>query len=220
MGKQADPFRKLYDANHLRVRRLLARIVGPQDADDLAQTVFTKAAEALPSFRGEAQASTWLYRIAANVAADWLRGRAAHEAKVTVPLEAQDDAASEAKSISPEGPTSPEQELIRREMRDCIRGVIEQLPQAQRTALVLGELGGLSDEEIARTLGISRGNAKVRLHRARAQLKKALEVRCDFYRSEDNRLACEPKAPACASAPEPGCRGKVATDRPSPTRPL
>jgi RNA polymerase sigma-70 factor (ECF subfamily) len=105
-------------------------------------------------------------------------------------------------------------------MRDCIRGVIEQLPQAQRTALVLGELGGLTDDEIARTLGISRGNAKVRLHRARAQLKKALEARCNFYRSEDNELACEPKAPACASASEPSCRGKVATDRPSPTRPL
>jgi RNA polymerase sigma-70 factor (ECF subfamily) len=214
MGKQADPFRTLYDANHPRVWRLLARIVGPQDADDLAQTVFAKAAEALPRFRGDAQASTWLYRIAANVASDWLRGRAAHEAKVTVPLEAPD----EARSASPDSQTSPEQELIRWEMRDCIRGVIEQLPQAQRTALVLGELGGFSDDEIAHTLGISRGNAKVRLHRARAQLKQALEARCDFYRNEDNQIACEPKPAACASAPEPGCKGMVETDRSSPTQ--
>ena len=79
-----DPFRNLYKANHERVRSLLARMVGPQDAEDLAQTVFAKAAKALPSFRGEAQGSTWLYRIAANVASDWLRSRAVHEDKLTV----------------------------------------------------------------------------------------------------------------------------------------
>src|SRR5690349_1377626 len=43
-----DPFRRLYDANHARIHRLLVRIVGPQDADDLAQIVFAKAAKALP----------------------------------------------------------------------------------------------------------------------------------------------------------------------------
>ena len=78
-----DPFRNLYKANHERVRSLLARMVGPQDAEDLAQTAFAKAAKALPSFRGEAQGSTWLYRIAVNVASDWLRSRAVHEYKLT-----------------------------------------------------------------------------------------------------------------------------------------
>ena len=69
---KADPFRALYEENHQRVRGLLKRMVGPQDAEDLAQTVFAKAATALPIFRGEAEASTWLYRIAVNVASDWL----------------------------------------------------------------------------------------------------------------------------------------------------
>ena len=86
MKHEADPFRILYDANHQRVTRLLGRIVGPQEAEDLTQAVFAKAAKALPEFRGDAQASTWLYRIAANVASDWLRGRAVHEAKVTAQL--------------------------------------------------------------------------------------------------------------------------------------
>ena len=96
MKHEADPFRTLYDANHQRVTRLLGRIVGPQDAEDLTQTVFAKAAKALPEFRGDAQASTWLYRIAANVASDWLRGRAAREAKVTAHLpEALDHEAGE-----------------------------------------------------------------------------------------------------------------------------
>ncbi|MGC2774162.1 MAG: RNA polymerase sigma factor [Bradyrhizobium sp.] len=202
MRSEADPFRTLYDANHQRVRALLVRIVGPQDAEDLAQLVFAKAAKALPGFRGDAQTSTWLYRIAANVAADWLRGRSAHEAMVTVPL--ADATGEEADAHSPvlAARPSPEQELARKDMCDCIRGVIGRLPDDFRTVLVLGELGGFTDDEIARTLGISRGNAKVRLHRARTQLKLALQARCDFDRNEDNELVCEPKQ-ATRGAPEP-----------------
>src|SRR5664279_6589421 len=75
---ELDRFRTLYDANHDRVHRLLGRIAGPHDAEDLTQIVFAKAATALPRFRGDALASTWLYRIASNVASDWLRGRAAN----------------------------------------------------------------------------------------------------------------------------------------------
>ena len=92
MRQTADAFRTPYDANHERVRRILARVVGPQEAEDLTQTVFAKAAKALPTFRGDAEASTWLYRIAANVASDWLRSQSTHEAKLTVPLpDASDD---------------------------------------------------------------------------------------------------------------------------------
>jgi RNA polymerase sigma-70 factor (ECF subfamily) len=209
MNDEAGRFRELYDANYDRVWRLLARIVGPQDADDLTQVVFVKAVKALSRFRGDAQISTWLYRIAANVASDWLRSRSTHEAEVTVQLpEVSDHDAGEAdvRSASIDNCASPEQELIRKEMNDCIRGVIGQLPEGHRTVLMLGELGGFPDDEIARTLGISRGNAKVRLHRAREQLKQALAGRCDFYRNEDNEFACEPKpAAGCAPSRRPGC---------------
>jgi RNA polymerase sigma-70 factor (ECF subfamily) len=194
---EPDLFRTLYDANHDRVHRLLGRIAGPQEAEDLTQIVFAKATRALPQFRGEAQASTWLYRIAVNTASDWLRSRSAREAKLTVhlpevPVEAtsQDSAAV----TLPDMQSSPEQKLVRKEMRDCIRGEIGQLPAGNREVLILGELGGLTDDEVAQTLGISRANAKVRLHRARAQLKKAIEARCDFYRTE---LSCAPSSPAC-----------------------
>ena len=52
-----DPFRTLYDANHERVRRLLARVVGPQESEDLTQMVFARAAKGLSSFRGDAETS-------------------------------------------------------------------------------------------------------------------------------------------------------------------
>ena len=211
---EPDSFRTLYDANHGRVVSLLARIVAPQEAEDLAQAVFANAARALPSFRGDAQTSTWLYRIAANVASDWLRSRSAQETKVTVALPEALDHEAGGQSACHECPTSPEQELIRKEMGDCIRGVIARLPDGQRTVLVLGELGGFTDDEVAQTLGISRGNAKVRLHRARAQLKKTLEGHCDFYRNEDNEFACEPKpAATCTSSPQPGCSSTAESDR-------
>lgn len=140
---KADPFRTLYDANQHRVRGLLARMVGPQEAEDLAQAVFAKAANALPAFRGDAEASTWLYRIAVNVASDWLRGRSTQEAKLTVPFP---DAADEEPSIEDNGSASiapqlsPEQELARKDMRDCIRNEIGNCCEGNGTGLMSAEL--------------------------------------------------------------------------------
>ena len=217
--REAASFRRLHDANRQRVVRLLARMVGSREADDLTQVVFARAAKALPKFRGEAQTSTWLYRIAVNVASDWLRGRPAHEAKITVALQdALDDEVHEpgAGSAALDIPPSPEQELIREEMRACIRGVIAQLPDGHRSVLMLGELGGLTDDEIAQTLGVSRGSAKVRLHRARGRLRAALKASCDFYRNENNEFACDPKpAAGCASPQRPGRSGATGPNRSS-----
>jgi hypothetical protein len=61
---------------------------------------------------------------------------------------------------------------------------------------MLSALGGLSDDEIGRTLGISHNNTKVRLHRARQEFRKIIEARCDFYRNE---LSCKPTSPDCCS---------------------
>ena len=190
-------FRALYDANYLRVRGLLARIVGSQEAEDLTQIVFAKAAAALPEFRGGAQLSTWLYRITANVASDWLNSRSKHEAKLTVPLTAgpADDAGpAPIGSMAIESEPSPEQRLSQKDMRDCIRREIGKLPETLRAVFMLSALGGLSDDEIAQTLGISYDNTKVRLHRARQAFKKIIEARCDFYRNE---LSCKPVSPDC-----------------------
>jgi RNA polymerase sigma-70 factor (ECF subfamily) len=203
MKHAADAFRRLYDANHERVRRMLARIVGPQDAEDLTQTVFAKAAKALPTFRGDAEPSSWLHRIAANVASDWLRSRSTHEAKQTIPLPdpADDDTrAATVGNADIDGGASPEQLVSNREMHACLRGEIGKLPEAQRTVLMLSALGGLGDEEIAQTLGISHDNAKVRLHRARQAFKKMIAARCDFYRNE---LSCKPASPDCCPPAQP-----------------
>jgi RNA polymerase sigma-70 factor (ECF subfamily) len=215
-----DAFLRIYEANHGRIRGFLARTAGAQEAEDLTQVVFVKAARALPRFRGDARTSTWLYRIAANVVKDWLRTRSTLEARAVVQLPGTVDraaSASTANSDSQDERTSLERELIRDEMGDCIRSVIGQLPDKHRTVLVLGELGGFSDEEISQILAISRSNAKVRLHRARKQLKKALEARCDFSRDEDNEFVCDPKPSGNQVSSKPSDRTDTATSAGRPS---
>jgi RNA polymerase sigma-70 factor, ECF subfamily len=205
-----DRFRIPYDTHHARVRGMLARLVGPQDAEDLTQTVFAKAALALPEFRGDAQTSTWLYRIAANAASDWLRSRASREARLTLSLPdtSNDEAPSATLDVAVDEQPSPEERLAQKDVRECLRGEIARLPGTLRTVFMLSQLGGLSDEKIAQTLGITQTNAKVRLHRARQEFRNIIAARCDFYRDElsckpNSPDCCPPSAPAGTSGPEP-----------------
>ena len=209
----AARFNRLYAANHERIRRMLARTAGPEEAEDLTQIVFAKAARSLAGFRGDARESTWLFRIAANVAADWLRARATKQAMATVSL---GGAGADAPGLADRDPhiqaaDDPlDRALFREEMGDCLLDLVEQLPDRHREVLVLGPLGGLTDAEIAQALGISRGSARVRLHRARAAFRAVLEARCDFSRDEFDELVCEPKPSHCTGAcaePEPSGAG-------------
>ena len=173
--------------------------MGPQDCEDLTQAVFEKAAKGLPSFRGDAEISTWLHRIAANVASDWLRSRSVQEAKVTThfPADSEVEAQSPAIAVADlDVYPSAEEQLAEKDTQACIRGEIGKLSDDQREVLMLSALGGLSDDEVAQTLGITKGNAKVRLYRARQEFRKIIEARCDFYRNE---LSCKPSNPECCA---------------------
>jgi RNA polymerase sigma-70 factor (ECF subfamily) len=66
-------FQKIYDTYQPKILRYLTRMVGESDAEDLTQDVFVKVNKALGDFRGESKVSTWLYRIATNVAMDRMR---------------------------------------------------------------------------------------------------------------------------------------------------
>jgi RNA polymerase sigma factor (sigma-70 family) len=86
-----------------------------------------------------------------------------------------------------------EQDIARREMSECVRDYVDQLPTDYRTVVVLSELEELPDREIAEVLGISLEAAKIRLHRARARLRRMLDQGCDVSRDESNELTCEPR---------------------------
>ena len=177
-------FQHVYDEFQPRIRRYLARLTGLGEADDLTQETFARVSQALAGFRGEAALSTWIYRIATNVVFDRARSPAFQLQTRT----------AEPEALAALG-TVPaiEQDIARREMSECVRDYVDQLPADYRTVVVLSELEELSDREIAEVLGISLEAAKIRLHRARARLRQMLEQGCDLSRDERNELTCEPR---------------------------
>ncbi len=175
-------FQHVYDEFHARIRRYLARLGGPADADDLTQETFVRVSEALASFRGEASLSTWIYRIATNVAIDRARSGGSQ-------LNAAEPNTVATLSTIP----VIEHDIARSEMSACVREYVDRLPPDYRTVVVLSELEELSDREIADVLGITVEAAKMRLHRARARLREMLRQGCDFSRDETNEFTCEPR---------------------------
>jgi RNA polymerase sigma-70 factor (ECF subfamily) len=178
---------EIYSEYYPKVVRYLKRLVGDQDAEDTAQEVFVKIGRSLDTFRGESSLSTWIYRIATNTAMDHLR--TPYTKRLVRPVEDAEDADTGPVDMSPLHDTL----LIRKDMNECIRGIVDSLPEDYRTVLVLSEFEGFANAEIAEVLGISLETTKMRLHRARTRLRKALEINCNFYRDERNELSCDRK---------------------------
>ena len=178
-------FQNVYTEFHQKIHRYLNRLLGPNDAEDVTQDVFAKVSQALPQFRGDSSLSTWIYRIATNTAYDRLRSPSFQRAG-EVPV----DSVAAVQDPS----TGVEQQLVRTEMNDCIGEYIAGLPASYRSVVVLSEHEGLTNQEIADALGVSVDTVKIRLHRARARLRKELGSGCDFYRDGSNEFACAPKA--------------------------
>lgn len=188
----------IYNTFQPKILRYLARLVGEHEAEDLTQEVFIRVSQALKTFRGKSQLSTWIYRIATNAALDRLRSPSFQR---VVQKRLSDDSIpgdgieAEDKDVWT-GEKTPlvDQQVIRKEMNECIRNFIEKLPEDYRTVIILSELEDLQNREIAEVLGASLDTVKIRLHRARAKLKKELETNCSFYRDERNELACDLKS--------------------------
>jgi len=194
-------FNDVYREFYPKIIRYVSRLVEPNDAEDIAQDVFDKINRGLEGFQGKSKLSTWIYRIATNRAIDRSRSAAYKRAAEHTPIE--DGADCDAQSVL-EDHKSPvtDQLVIQKEMRECINEYIDSLPPDYRAVIVLSELEGLANQEIAEILDISLDNVKIRLHRARVELKAALNEACDFYYTDQNTLACDrkqvqilPKAP-------------------------
>jgi RNA polymerase sigma-70 factor, ECF subfamily len=165
----------------------IRRIVrSPADAEDVLQEVFLRAHQALGQLRAETALSTWLFRIATHVSVDKLRTRG-RQPLVVDEIEPEDLTALD--ELSPSLQILIEQ----REMCACIQRYILDLPSDFRTVILLHDLEGLTAAEIAATLDIKLANVKVRLHRARASLKAALEAGCSLSCDCRGVLICEPK---------------------------
>lgn len=191
MGKNELKFDDIYNEFHDKLLCYLQRMVGANDAEDVAQEVFVKIDKGLEEFKGQSSLSTWVYRIATNAALDRIKSRARRqESKLLISEESGDETVN----VCAEEPSlSAEREAIRNEMNDCIREFVDKLPESYRTVIILSELKDLKNQEIAEILGIGLDAVKIRLHRARVKLKEEFEAGCHFYYNEDNELSCDRK---------------------------
>ncbi len=174
-------FQKIHADFRPKLLRYLTRLVGEQEAEDLTQEVFVKISQALHTFRGESQLSTWVYRIATNAAVDRMRAPSFKRIDRNGVPDGSD--VGEVEIVDKDlwtGEEAPslEQQVCRKERYECYQGFIQDLPPNYRTVVALGELEDLAANEIAEILGLSVDVVKMRLHRGRARLLKALKSHC------------------------------------------
>ncbi len=173
----AEAFGILVERYGGRLQRLVRGFVrGEEEVEDVVQDAFLKAFSRLDRFDGRSAFYTWLYRIAANTAMDHnkkVRRRPRPLSLDGPPAGDEGDGGPAAPAPAHPGP-APEHGAMRSELRDAIDRALDSLPDRHREVIVLREIEGLSYEEIARTLRVSRGTVESRLFRARERLRARL----------------------------------------------
>ena len=143
------------------------------DAEEVAQEAVLKAFSNLPRFRGESKFSTWLIQITINEARLKLRKERRHLYESVDEPQSDEEGDYFPKDYA-DWREIPSETLQRKELRDALKRAMGALPQKYREVLVLRDIQHLSIEETAHALGISPGNVKTRLLRARLQMRDAL----------------------------------------------
>jgi RNA polymerase sigma-70 factor (ECF subfamily) len=177
-------FFEIYDKHYQQVTRFIKITVKDEwAADDLTQETFLRVEKNLATLKNPEKVRPWIFRIAYNLCQDHFRNKGKsvgnasldenHAALISLP--------------------KFEKSLEQKQMGACVQNQMDLLPESQRTVIELFDVLGFSQKEIAEILDITVENVKVRLHRARKNLKVILEKKCAFERDERNVLVCVPK---------------------------
>lgn len=176
------PITDLWQEYRFRLRNYIAKRVREREAvDDILQEVFLKVSANLHTVRSHGSIPAWLFRIAANAIADHYRSHKQWEV-----LPDDDELASHER----------ERDYIA-ELATCLQPLIADLPETYRTALVLSEIEGLPQKEVARRLGISLSGAKSRVQRGREKLRLRLLECCDIETGRGGISGYEPRDGNC-----------------------
>ncbi|MFT3699851.1 MAG: sigma-70 family RNA polymerase sigma factor [Kofleriaceae bacterium] len=156
---EARAMEMLYHQFKRRVFGMAHRIVGPNDAEEVAQEVFVRVFRGLAAFRGDSALSTWIYRLTVNASLSHLAKRGRRQ-------EVGDETLADV-------PAAPE---ISRDpaLASRIEACLTELPPGYRAILVLHDVEGLSHEECAAILECRVGTCKSQLHKARAKMRELL----------------------------------------------
>lgn len=161
-----DAFEQLVRATYADTYTLAYRLTGDEeDARDVVQESYLRAYKGLKRFRGDAQFTTWLYRITANCASTHLGRRSKHR---------HEELIEDAPLADTNPEVDPEARADATILRDRLNEALRALPPRLRAVVVLRDVYDLPHEAIAAELGISESAAKVRLHRARRKLREHL----------------------------------------------
>ena len=159
-----------------RAYRLAVRITGnEEDAEEVVQDAFWTVVRKIETFRGESAFGSWLYRIVANAAYQKLRGRAGRRQEVSLDeaLPVFDERGCHVAPVA-DWSSRVADPAIQAELRMALTAAIGELPPTYRAVLVLRDVEGRSNAEIAQTLGLNLAVVKTRVHRARLFLRKRL----------------------------------------------
>lgn len=179
---------EIYDQYYQRVRKFILHTVRNEwAADDLVQETFLRINNNLGNLKDDNKLQAWVFRIAANICRDHFR-RQGKDANLGL------EEISENTAL-PRLPTS-QKKVEQGQMRSCVFGLVNQLPQSLREVIILSDISEFSQREIAEIMGITVDNVKIRLHRARKKLKALLEEHCVFEVDERNVLTCQPDTPS------------------------
>jgi len=176
-------FMGVYDQHHHRIQRFIRSLVKDEFAgDDLVQETFLRVQNNLDKVREPEKMTSWVYRIAYNLCQDYFK------AKKREPL----NPGLLNKAPEPLIRESFDFKLEQRQMGSCVRQQVDLLPEPLRSVLIMYDMLEFTHQEISEILNITEENSKVRLHRARKNLKKILEEKCTFEVDNRNVLVCEP----------------------------
>ena len=158
-------FYEVYEQHYDRVRKfILSSVKNQWVADDLVQETFLRVLQNLPKVRDQAKLTSWIFRIAANLCKDYYRS----PSRKLIPFE-------DTQGGELPGESSLEKEIEKYQTSLWVQDVIKLLPEPMRQVIFLCDIKEESHQEVANLLGISLENVKVRLHRARKQLKAILK---------------------------------------------
>ena len=161
-----------------KVSRLVRRITKNQlDTQDVVQDVFLKVIEKIDTYRGLSKFSTWVYKITENTSFNYLRANTKYNKSLSFEDNMffnTDEYNFTTMGYNSELKIGPESIVLKKEILEKIENAVNELPLNYREVFKLRDIEGLSYEEISNELGISVTTLKVRLHRARKELRKKL----------------------------------------------
>ncbi|HEX6767124.1 MAG TPA: sigma-70 family RNA polymerase sigma factor [Polyangiaceae bacterium] len=185
-------FREIFELYRVDVARLLHRMVGRRaDLEDLLQEVFVQVHRSIRTFRAESRLSTWIYRVAVNVALMYRRAAKSRPLVVATPEE----------PIVVDESSPPDEELSRQRRVEALYRLLDRMSDKKRAVYVLHELEGMSPNEISKVVGAPVLTVRTRLFYARREVLATLSQEPALAAIADELAA--PESPRGAPAVEP-----------------